>query len=79
MIQFQHPVAPGNGEGGWMIPPEEKQGEAGGKSDLKTFSLEEIAKHNKEVRALVTVLFLSLTCRDVRTTRGSSWTTRCTT
>ena len=44
-----------------MIPPKEEQGEGGGKSDLKTFSLEEIAKHNKEVRALVTVLFLSLT------------------
>ncbi|KAI0701790.1 hypothetical protein C8Q76DRAFT_242105 [Earliella scabrosa] len=50
VIQFQHPVAPGNGEGGWMIPPKEEQGEGGGKSDLKTFSLEEIAKHNKEVR-----------------------------
>lgn len=51
-VQFQHPVAPGNGEGGWMVPPKEEQGRDNGKSDLKTFSLEEIAKHNKQVRAL---------------------------
>ncbi|KAI0746770.1 hypothetical protein C8Q80DRAFT_1105703 [Daedaleopsis nitida] len=47
-IQFQHPVAPGNGEGGWMEPPKDQQSEGNDKSDLKTFSLEEIAKHNNK-------------------------------
>ena len=49
MVQFQHPVAPGNEEGGWMQPPKEQEAQNQDKSnDLKTFSLEEIAKHNKK-------------------------------
>ena len=60
-VEFEHPVAPGNEEGGWMNPPEDQQEDHSQEGDLKTFSLEEIAKHNKEVRALVTMPFLSLT------------------
>ncbi|KAI0358058.1 hypothetical protein OH77DRAFT_1502602 [Trametes cingulata] len=46
-IQFQHPVAPGNGDGGWMQPPKDVDGKKqDSKGDTKVFSLEEIAKHN---------------------------------
>ncbi len=50
VIQFQHPVSPGNNEGGWMARPA-KGKEYGGNEgkDLKTFSLEEIGKHHNEV------------------------------
>ncbi|KAI0717397.1 hypothetical protein C8T65DRAFT_717276 [Cerioporus squamosus] len=48
-VEFQHPVAPGNEEGGWMVPPKEQQEDQGNQAgDLKTFSLEEIAKHNNK-------------------------------
>ncbi|KAI0325977.1 hypothetical protein GY45DRAFT_1374345 [Cubamyces sp. BRFM 1775] len=49
VIQFQHPVAPGNEEGGWMIPPKDDDSDAKNANDnLKTFSLDEIAKHNNK-------------------------------
>ena len=49
-VEFEHPVAPGNEEGGWMKPPKDQQADHSRKDDLKTFSLEEIAKHNSKVR-----------------------------
>ncbi|RDX54486.1 hypothetical protein OH76DRAFT_1461500 [Lentinus brumalis] len=55
-VEFQHPVAPGNGEGGWMVPPKEQQPDQSGKAgDLKTFSLEEIAKHNNKDDAWIII------------------------
>ncbi|KAI0659447.1 hypothetical protein C8Q70DRAFT_1053815 [Cubamyces menziesii] len=49
VVQFQHPVAPGNDEGGWMIPPVDDDADAkNGNNNLKTFSLDEIAKHNNK-------------------------------
>ena len=50
VVQFQHPVAPGNVEGGWMVPPKEQQNATNDETkDMKTFSLEEIMKHYNEV------------------------------
>lgn len=80
MLQFQHPVAPGNDEGGWMKPPKVEETASTGNEKLKTFSLEEISKHSTKV-CTVSYHFLGScalqgadpTCR---TTRGSSWTTR---
>jgi len=48
-IYFRHPVAPGQAEGGWMTP--NKEDELASQSDNssgKTFSIEEIEKHNKK-------------------------------
>jgi hypothetical protein len=49
-LAAQHPIAPGAKEGGWMTPAPEE-----GASDVKkpangekTFTLDEVAKHNKE-------------------------------
>ncbi|CDO69334.1 hypothetical protein BN946_scf184746.g15 [Trametes cinnabarina] len=47
VLQFQHPVAPGNEEGGWMTPRHDNGDEGQNVvGNLKTYSLEEIAKHN---------------------------------
>ncbi|TFY58429.1 hypothetical protein EVJ58_g6427 [Rhodofomes roseus] len=46
-VRFLHPVAPGNGDGGWMKPAEEMKSDDKDKPE-KTFSLEEIAKHNNK-------------------------------
>ncbi|EIN07313.1 hypothetical protein PUNSTDRAFT_121467 [Punctularia strigosozonata HHB-11173 SS5] len=50
VVQAQHPIAPGNREGGWMLPPQEERGntEKRPSSSEKTFTLEEVAKHNTE-------------------------------
>ncbi|KAI0746771.1 hypothetical protein C8Q80DRAFT_795793 [Daedaleopsis nitida] len=48
VLQFQHPVAPLDEAGGWMIPPKEEATPPSVPSKkLPTFSLAEIAKHNK--------------------------------
>ncbi|KAH9947340.1 Oxidoreductase, molybdopterin-binding domain-containing protein [Amylocystis lapponica] len=49
VIHFRHPVAPGPAEGGWMKPNKEDKlaSQSDSRSD-KTFSLEEIAKHDKQ-------------------------------
>ena len=47
VVRFIHPVAPGNGGGGWVKPVEEPKNDE--KGPEKTFSLEEIAKHNNKV------------------------------
>ncbi|KAL1944973.1 hypothetical protein VTO73DRAFT_2593 [Trametes versicolor] len=46
VLQFQHPVAPGNDEGGWMKPPIVEESASKRNENLKTFSLEEISKHS---------------------------------
>ncbi|KAI0630568.1 hypothetical protein C8Q77DRAFT_1133937 [Trametes polyzona] len=46
VLQFQHPVAAGNGEGGWMKPLADDANDSKEDDKLKTLSLEEIAKHN---------------------------------
>ncbi|OJT14472.1 Nitrate reductase [NADH] 1 [Trametes pubescens] len=46
VLQFQHPVAPGNDEGGWMKPPKVEESAPKQNDKLKTFSLEEISKHS---------------------------------
>ncbi|EJF63681.1 hypothetical protein DICSQDRAFT_101612 [Dichomitus squalens LYAD-421 SS1] len=49
VVQFQHPVAPGNVDGGWMQPPKEQQDEGNnGAKDMKEYSLEEVMKHDNE-------------------------------
>lgn len=58
-VQFQHPVAPGDQDGGWMVPPKEDAPPADAKTaKLDTFSLGEIAKHNKMVCCLTKSLSL---------------------
>ncbi|KAI0761830.1 hypothetical protein BD413DRAFT_485296 [Trametes elegans] len=50
IVRFQHPVAPLDEEGGWMISPEGSNSTNGSNEDtppLPEFSLAEIAKHNK--------------------------------
>ncbi len=62
-----------------MVPPEEQRDDQGGKAGgLKTFSLEEIAKHNNKVCYHSPGIFTR--CVDVspRMTRGSSSRTRST-
>lgn len=49
VLQFQHPVAPGNDEGGWMKPPKVEESASKQHGNLKTFSLEEISKHGTKV------------------------------
>jgi hypothetical protein len=53
-IQFKHPVAPGCVEGGWMKPNAvetiKAEAAAAAADDSKEFSLEEVEKHNSEVR-----------------------------
>lgn len=49
VLQFQHPVAPGNDEGGWMKPPKVEESTSQRNENLKTFSLEEISKHSTKV------------------------------
>ena len=49
IVEFQHPVAPGIDEGGWMKPPVTEVREDKG-TPVKTFSLEEVAKHDNKVR-----------------------------
>ncbi|KAI0630736.1 hypothetical protein C8Q77DRAFT_1062963 [Trametes polyzona] len=47
-IRFQHPVAPLDEDGGWMISPDVPQDTSGESVDaLPSFSLEEIARHDK--------------------------------
>lgn len=58
-VQFQYPVAPGDQDGGWMVPPKEDAPPADAKTaKLDTFSLGEIAKHNKMVCCLTKSLSL---------------------
>ncbi|RPD65482.1 hypothetical protein L227DRAFT_540273 [Lentinus tigrinus ALCF2SS1-6] len=48
ILQFQHPVAPGEAAGGWMKPPADEAPQTNDSlSKLPTYSLEEIAKHDK--------------------------------
>ncbi|KAI0358306.1 hypothetical protein OH77DRAFT_1581746 [Trametes cingulata] len=48
-VRFAHPVAPLDEEGGWMVSTEPARTEStiDASTALRTFSLEEIAKHNK--------------------------------
>ncbi|KZV93843.1 molybdopterin binding oxidoreductase [Exidia glandulosa HHB12029] len=46
-LTARHPVAPGAKEGGWMKAPKEESKNPSGQ-DVKTFTLEEVAKHDTE-------------------------------
>lgn len=49
-VTAQHPIAPGAKDGGWMKPQPEQKQDSKNDSDknAKTFTLEEVAKHNTE-------------------------------
>lgn len=83
VLQFQHPVAPGNDEGGWMKPPKVEESASKPNEKLKTFSLEEISKHSSKVYTALchSSPFCAMQEADppCRTTRGSSWITKSTT
>lgn len=80
VVRFIHPVAPGNGGGGWIKPAEEPKSEDS-KGTEKTFSLEEIAKHNKKVRPLCASGICEwewlMRMWGDRTMLGSFWIIRC--
>ena len=46
VLQFKHPVANNKEDDGWMKPPKKKEEPKSSEKDGKTFSLEEIAKHD---------------------------------
>lgn len=56
VLKFKHPVANTKEDDGWMKPPKKEEASAKSKEKSKTFSLEEIAKHDGTNVSLIDLL-----------------------